>query len=48
MFRKKLVTLEPYICIDAYNQKVTKDYFSTIRTTISSLNEHFITVIEDD
>lgn len=48
MFEKGLVPLEPYVCIDAYNKKVVKDCFSTICTTISSSNVHFITVIEDD
>lgn len=48
MFEKRLVPLEPYVCIDAYNQKVVRDSFCTIRATINSSNVHFITVIEDD
>ncbi|WP_278996407.1 hypothetical protein [Prevotella disiens] len=48
MFEKGLVPLEPYVCIDTYNQKVMRDCFCTIRTTISSSNSHFITIMEDD
>ena len=48
MFEKGLVPLDPYVCIDTYNQKVMRDCFCTIRTTISSSNLHFITIMEDD
>lgn len=48
MFEKGLVPLEPYVSIDTYNQKVMRDWFYTIRTTINSSNSHFITIIEDD
>lgn len=48
MFRQGKVPIEPFVCIDTYNKKVTNDVFCTIRTTIDSSSIHFITLITDD